>query len=121
SILLLLCICGTAISQEIIPPQLLIAGQDVKKLTEDRAVLSIWIGVKNNKADSVTLTVPYIISADGERINPEYTINPAYQNITPDNTGKLFNIAFSPDDIGTLESGEYTAVLQISSLNTTEL
>lgn len=100
---------------------LVLTGTEVKLITEDRPILSIWIGASEQKAESVTVFVPYIISEEGERIAVDNLTEPDVCDIPAGKTGRLFNIIFDADQIGKLKGGSYTAIIVASSTNHTEL
>lgn len=101
--------------------RLLISGAEVKRITEDRPVLSIWLASSDVLAESVKVSVPFIISSEGERIKLDYETDPKSVNIAPGKVGQLFNISFDASQIGKLETGSYTAIVVANSLNHTEL
>lgn len=101
--------------------RIIVSESEIKRITEDRPVLSLWISVSGERADYVNVAIPYIISSEGERIRIDYDIEPPFADILPGTLGQLFNISFKASQIGRLESGTYTAVLVASSKNISEV
>lgn len=113
--------CNPISGQSDVSPNLIISEASVKKITEDRPTLSIWITVSNEQADSVSIEIPFIISSEGERFNIDYEADPEYSDISPGDAGQLYNITFNPSQVEDLESDTYTAVLIARSKNIPEL
>lgn len=100
---------------------LFISGVEVKRITEERPVLSVWIGASEETAESVKVSVPYIISEKGERIKIDIVPEPEFSDIPAGKTGRLFNLIFDTDQLSKLESGTYTAIIIAASSNHPEL
>jgi tetratricopeptide (TPR) repeat protein len=109
------------VAQQETSSRLIISAAEVKRISEDRPVFSFWISATEEMADSVKVSVPYIISAEGERLKIDHKIDPESINIPPGKVGHLFNISFNSSQIGKLETGIYTAIIIATSTNHTEL
>lgn len=120
-VLIVICCCILIHGQGEVSPSLFISESSVKRLTEERPTISVWINAANEQADSVRIEVPFIISSDGERFKLDYEVDPHLANITPGNAGQLFNITFNSFQVGNLETDTYTAVVIVSSTNIPEL